>query len=203
MRIAAATAPSMSSAVVSSVRASAAGTSGATVAGAVALVAALDVGKDRGLVGRLTGSAQFERAATRALFRRRGDEDLHVRVRADHRADVAPVEHRAGRHGGKLALEGEQRGAHLRNRRHDRGGLADCVTLQRVLVECAPDRAPCAAAMACALSSSGRPASMQRLGDRAIEQPGVEMAQAEMRREALAERALARRGRSVDRDDHA
>ena len=33
-------------------------------------------------------------------------------------------------------------------------------------------------------------------------QPGVEMAQAEMRREPLAERALAGGGRPVDRDDH-
>ena len=43
----------------------------------------------------------------------------------------------------------------------------------------------------------------QRLGDRAIDQPGVEVAQPEMRREPLAERALARRRRSVDGDDHA
>ena len=43
----------------------------------------------------------------------------------------------------------------------------------------------------------------QRLGHRAIEQAGVEMAQAVMRGEPLAERALAGRRRSVDGDDHA
>ncbi len=42
----------------------------------------------------------------------------------------------------------------------------------------------------------------QRLGDRPIDQPGVEMAQGKMRREPFPERALAGSGRSVDRDDH-
>ncbi len=42
----------------------------------------------------------------------------------------------------------------------------------------------------------------QRLGDRAVEQPGVEMAQTEMRRQALAQRSLAGCGRPVDGDDH-
>ena len=47
------------------------------------------------------------------------------------------------------------------------------------------------------------PAVEHGLGHRAIEQAGVEMAQPVMRREPLAERALAGRRRPVDRDDHA
>ena len=43
----------------------------------------------------------------------------------------------------------------------------------------------------------------QRFGDRPIDQAGVEMAQPEMRGEPLAERSFARRGRAIDRDDHA
>src|SRR5947207_1843905 len=42
----------------------------------------------------------------------------------------------------------------------------------------------------------------QRLRHRAIQQPGVEMTQAVMRGKLLADRALARRCRSVDRNDH-
>src|SRR5262249_61533320 len=41
------------------------------------------------------------------------------------------------------------------------------------------------------------------LGDRAIDQPGIEMAQPVVSGEALRHRALARRRRSVDGDDHA
>ena len=47
------------------------------------------------------------------------------------------------------------------------------------------------------------PCIEQRLRDRAINQPGVEMAQTEMLREPPAERAFAGRRRSVDGDDHA
>ena len=42
----------------------------------------------------------------------------------------------------------------------------------------------------------------QRFGHRAVDQPGIEMAQAVMRRQPLAERAFARCRRSIDGDDH-
>ena len=56
--------------------------------------------------------------------------------------------------------------------------------------------------MAAALSSGRRAGIEHVLGDRAVDQPGVEMPQAVMRRELLAERAFARRRRPVDGDDH-
>ncbi len=46
------------------------------------------------------------------------------------------------------------------------------------------------------------PGLEQRMGNRAIEQARVEMAKAIMGGEPLAERALARRGRTIDGDDH-
>src|SRR3954471_1617212 len=49
-----------------------------------------------------------------------------------------------------------------------------------------------------------RPAAVdQRFGHRAIDQSGVEMAQAEMRRKAFSQGALAGGGRPIDGDDHA
>ena len=58
----------------------------------------------------------------RPRFLGSGDEQLHIRIRADDRADVAPVQHRARlvRRGfdGEAALKGEQRGAHAGMARH-------------------------------------------------------------------------------------
>ena len=102
---------------------------------------------------------------------------------------------------GKAALEREQRRAHLGDRRHHRSRLADLVALQRRLVERAGSIAS-AAAIARAAIAGLMAGVEQRLRHRAIEQPGVEMAQPVMRGELLAERALAGRGRPVDGDDH-
>ena len=163
---------------------------------------AQDVGQDVRLVGGLAASAQLQRATLRADLRRRNDENLHVGVGADHRADVAAVEHRAGRRCGERALEVEQCGTHLRHRRHHRSRFADLIDLERRFIEFAPDRAPCAAAMAASRSAGLRPASSTAFATARYKQPGVEMAQPVMRGEPLAERALARRRRPVDRNDH-
>ena len=74
-------------------------------------------------------------AAPRPLLGRRGDEELHVGERADHRADVAPVENRAGRLRGEPALEVEERLAHRLERRDDRGRLAHLGAAQARVVE--------------------------------------------------------------------
>ena len=43
---------------------------------------------------------------------------------------------------------------------------------------------------------------LRLIADRAIKQAGIENGQAEMRCERFGDRALARRSRAVDRDDH-
>ena len=63
--------------------------------------------------------SQFQPAAARALGQAGGDEQFRVRIREDHRADVAAIQHRAVP-SGEIALEREQRGAHARDGR-DRG----------------------------------------------------------------------------------
>src|SRR5258706_7909525 len=96
----------------------------------VALVAAQDVGEDVGFVNLGAAAAELEGAALGTHLRGGGDEDLHVRLRADHRADVAAVEHGAGRGGGEGPLEGRQGGPHARNGGHQRGRLADGLALE-------------------------------------------------------------------------
>ena len=100
----------------------------------VAFVAAQYVGENVGLLRALAVGAKLEEAAPRARLRLRGDEDLHVGAGADHRADVAAIEHCARPFGGEIALERHQRGAHVGYGGDDRGGLADRVALQ-LLVE--------------------------------------------------------------------
>jgi hypothetical protein len=162
----------------------------------------MSASEDRRLVDRCAGRRHLGGAAARTLLRRRHDEDLHVGRGADHGPDVAAVEHGAGRRCGEILLEREHHRAHLRERRDDRGGLADRVTFQRRLVE---------ARRIERLRGAERPLAViermarihQGLGDRAIDQPGVEMTQAVMGGKPLAERAFPRRSRSVDGDDHA
>ena len=169
---------------------------------AIALVATKNIGEDRGLVGILACRFEFERAAPGALLGRGHHEYLHVGLRTDDRADVASVEHGAGRHACEVALESQQRGAHVGDRRNDGRRFADGVAFQNLLIELF--RIERARGRDRALLVVERLSGIeQRLGDRAIDQPGIEMAQPEMRREPLAERAFAGRRRSVDGDDHA
>ena len=125
----------MSSALVSSRWASGACISGAAARERSRSSRRDDVGQDVGLVDALAPPAQFQGAAAGAHLGRGGDEDLHLGVGADHGADVAAVEHGAGRRRGKLPLEVEQRGAHVRDGRDHRRRLADLVALERGLVE--------------------------------------------------------------------
>ena len=98
-------------------------------------------------------------------------------------------------------MERDQRATHLRNGRDDRGRLADAMTFQNVRIEIIRiERMRRRDRMFLVIERlSG---IEQCLGDRAVNQPGVEMAQPEMLREPPAERALAGRRRSVDGDDH-
>ncbi len=79
--------------------------------------------------------------------------------------------------------------------------LADLVALERGLVEARRiDRL--GGGNGAELVAWLMPVIEQRLGHRAVQQPGVEMAKAVMRGELLAERSLSRRCRSIDGDDH-
>src|SRR5581483_4099605 len=73
----------------------------------IALVTFFDVGKDLGLVDRFALRLVFGGAAARSHLRSGGNEYLHVGIRTDDGADIAPVEHGAGRLRGEVALEGE------------------------------------------------------------------------------------------------
>src|SRR4051794_8660704 len=81
----------------------------------VAFVTHQDIGQHPRLVGVLPPRPGLEGAAAGADLRVSDDEDLHVGVRTDHGADVATIEHRAGRIGGELALKIEQYLAHPGN----------------------------------------------------------------------------------------
>src|SRR5262249_45076866 len=168
---------------------------------AVAFIAALNVREYFGFVGGNPLRRKLPRAAAGALLCARGDENLHVRIGRDHRRDVAPIEHRAGRTLGERALIVEERGAHLGHHGDDRGGLADRVALQRRLVEPVWIERTGRRTRAGAVVER-RAVIEQGLGDRAVEEAGVEVTQSEMRGETLAERPLAGRRRPVDRDDH-
>ena len=116
MSTAARNAASISKWVVSSKCASGAGFSGAVVRPMSRSSRALDVGQHLRLLDRARRGPQFQRAAARPHLGRCGDEDFHVGVGEDDRADVAAVEHGAGRRRGELALECQQRRPHLRDR---------------------------------------------------------------------------------------
>jgi hypothetical protein len=118
----------------------------------VALVAAQDVGEDRGLVGRLAGLPSSARGGARVPPRRRTKIFTSARGRS-----TVPMSRRRARAGRRLQRNrAGTRPARcaLRNGRDDRGGLADRVAFQRLFVEVRGSSA-CAAAVARAASSSG------------------------------------------------
>ena len=191
MSMAARMAASISRCVVSSKCASGACFRGATARLAVAFVALEDVGQHRGLVDLPALRPVFGCPAAGAHFRRRGDENLNVGIGTDDGADIAAVEHGAGRLGGEVALKGEQRRAHLGMAETIEAASPTAWRLERGFVEArrierlgGGDRGGLVVRAAAGIE--------QRFGHRAIDQPGVEMAQAVMRGEPLAERALAR-----------
>src|SRR5476651_1120517 len=132
----------------------------------------------------------------RAGFRARGDEEFHRGVGADDRADVAAVEHRPRPSGREFLLEFQQVGPNLEICRHFRAVLARVVAPQLGIIEVGGLELgrDLLGGTAC---PEGGPT------DRPVEQAGIEMGQAEMRRQPLGEGALARRRGTVDRDDEA
>ncbi len=167
----------------------------------VPFVALDDVGQNQRLVGRFAACARFERAAVGAHLRVGDDKNLHIGIRADHGPDVAPVEHGAGRRACELALKADQHLAHGGDRRHHGSGFADPLRLQLGIAEFFGIERHRNGHRARLVGQFKTPIQ-QRLGDRAVNHAGVEMAIAVMTGEPLAERALAGSGGSVDGDDH-
>src|SRR5579885_2177628 len=174
---------------------------GCSGAAGIAFVAFADIGQDRSLVDRAARRLVFGGAAARTHLRRCGDENLNVGIRTNDGADIAAIEHGAGRPRRKIALESEQRRAHLGNGGNDGRRLTDGMTFEHRLVEVR--RVERTRRSNCRRPVAGRFAGIEHgLGNGAIEQPSVEMAQAVMRGQLLAERALAGGGGSVNGDDH-
>src|SRR5262249_2727417 len=168
---------------------------------AVALVPASDVGQDVGLVDAVPRLPQLEGATARAHLGGCGDEDLHVRGGEDDGSDVATVEHGAGGRASETALKRQHRLAHLGDGRDQPSRPA-----HRPALEYRPR----------ATGGSARVGGRHRGGGfvggvagieqshrhRAVDHPGVEVAQAIVGGEPPAERPLARGRRPVDGDDH-
>ena len=145
MSMAARNAASISKCVVSSKYASGAGLKGAAARllsrSSRRRISASTSASLAGVPAR-SNSAARRRARTSAVA---VTKNLHVRIRTDHRADVAAVEHRAGRRAAKLRCKLKQGGAHLGNGRDHRRRLADRRGLEGRLVESAGSSAFAAA----------------------------------------------------------
>ncbi len=142
-------------------------------------------------------------AAAGAHLRRRGDEDLHLGIREDDRADVAAVEHRARAGCGRNRAESRAAPpAPPGSPRPREAASPTAWLLSARLVESRRDRArarPRPRRVAIVERLAG---IEQRLRHRAVDQAGIEMPQPIVGGEPLAERALAGGRRPVDGDDH-
>jgi hypothetical protein len=177
------------------------------------------VGEDLLEAGGIALRLQLGVAPPRPLLGRRDQEELGVGVREDHRADVAPLEHRPAVLGGERqpALQLEQPGPHHRPRRHlarpeRHGGRPD---LHRDVLLAEED------ALAAARLPRGReadgeqrhelaqpvvvverdPAERRRERHGPVDGARVHHGEPEPRGELAGGGGLARAGRPVDRDD--
>ena len=166
----------------------------------VALVAAFDLRADFVARDLATLRLHLAKAPVSPRVERGGDEQLHIRIGADHRADIAPVEHCAAGLLREGPLAFEQRRAHLRVDRDTTGKPPDCLAAQfRVGQQTVGEvRRSKSIRLAVGVASC----ELHLPPDRAVEQAGIEMRQAEMRGYGLGKSALAAGGGSVDGDDH-
>src|SRR6516165_3570863 len=158
----------------------------------------IDGGPERGVYTQMRG---VEQAAGGPHFRRSDHKELYVGAGRDDGADIAAVEHGAGRPHREFALVVDQGLANLRDRSHHRGGFGDRLQFQRIFLIffwIEPDRD-----LGGLLGVVRRIAGIEHgLGDGAVEKTGVEMMQAIDRRDLPRDRAFAGRGWTIDRNDH-
>ncbi len=162
----------------------------------------MDVGQDVVEADVLALAAELPPAAVGAHFRRSGDEQLGGRVRRDHRADVAPVDHRARLARGEGALHVQEGAAHPGVHGHPARGLAGCPVAQGGIFQVGdvqrlghrPGRVLVVKVAACV---------GQQYADGPVQQPGIQVRQAVRPGEAGRDRPLAGGGRTVDGDHEA
>ena len=198
--LAARNAASISISEVSSKCASAAGFNGESARPMSRSSRRVDVGEDFGEIGLAAVAFDLVEPAPGAHLGARRDVELHVGIGADHRADVAAVEHRAGRLSGEVALLFDQDAPHARDDRHLRGRLADRMRRQHGAVELRQiDLARRG------LGGRGvvqrQAVRQQRMRDGAVGQAGVEMVEVIVVGKPARQRALAGAGGPVDGDD--
>ena len=155
-----------------------------------------DVGEDFAEIGVAAPGLDVAQAAPGAHLGARRHEELHVGLRADHRADVAAVEHRAAGLRGEGALLVDQDLAHAREDGDLGGRLAHLMRRQRLAVEVLE--------IDLARGGLGRrdiverqAVDEQRMADGAVGQPGVEMRQVVIVGQPARQRAFAGGGGAV------
>ncbi len=170
--------------------------SGATVAAGIALVTRPNIGEHIFVMGRHAALEQLAHPALRADLGRGGDEQFHVGIGRNHRADVAAVEDRAAGLRGKFA-------AAARAARPDRRIGRNRSTRSATPARCA---APVVGRVEARARRTARNASNSLAGiaapapqierDRAVKQAGIHVRQAEMRRRARAQSSPCRSRRA-------
>ena len=151
-------------------------------------------------IDRLAARRQLRASSGHTLLQAGGDEQLMGSPGEDDAADVAAVDHRAGRIGGVCPLIGQQDLANCRDGGQDRCRLTDRLLTQAGGVEIVFGQG---------LRRGhgffrivGRIAGAQKLGgDRAIEPAAIEITQSEVSGEAARQCTLAGRRRTIDSND--
>ena len=132
-------------------------------------------------------------AAFGADLRAGGNEEFEVRLGADHRADVAPVQHGARRParraGGEVALYLQQCGADFADSRHFGRGLGGPIAIEVGVVQGAGVQSVGGRNGDCGIRGVAAGAN-DRQADSTIEPPRIEMGKTEMGGKAPGNRAL-------------
>ena len=164
----------------------------------IAVIARADVGEHVLVMRGHSALEQLAHAALRADFGRGGDEQLHLGVGGDDRADVAPVEDRSAGLAGELPLAFEQCRADRRIGRDRRGDARHRFAAQFLVG--GVDAQHVARPQSLELVAGIAAPAPQVERHRAVEQPGVHVRQAVVPRDGAGDGPLPARRRSVDRD---
>ena len=140
-------------------------------------------------------------AALGADLGRGGDIELGDGVRGDDRADIATVQNGAAGLTGEVLLQLQKRGAHARIAGDPAGRLARMTLGQARIVRQAGEVQRQGRRLGCSRVAQIPPRVQHRQTHRAIQQAGVQMRQAIVRRQTGGDSALARGGGAVDGDD--